>query len=82
MRCLLLLSLAPLLVGVTCSTRFDLSTLDWTLRNHNGSIVVPGKVPSQVHLDLERAGIISEPLLGINGEEEGHPYELLTYILS
>ncbi|KAF7324564.1 Glycoside hydrolase family 2 protein [Mycena kentingensis (nom. inval.)] len=45
---------------------FDLSTLDWTLRNQNGSITVPGKVPSQVHLDLARAGVITEPLLGDN----------------
>ncbi|KAJ7136353.1 glycoside hydrolase family 2 protein [Mycena crocata] len=45
---------------------FDLSTLDWSLSNQNGSIVVPGKVPSQVHLDLARAGVITEPLLGLN----------------
>ncbi|KAF7377216.1 Glycoside hydrolase family 2 protein [Mycena sanguinolenta] len=53
-----------------CSTAFastfDLSGLDWTLINQNGSISVPGAVPSQAHLDLVRAGIITEPLLGIN----------------
>ncbi|EGO00434.1 glycoside hydrolase family 2 protein [Serpula lacrymans var. lacrymans S7.3] len=45
---------------------FDLSDLQWTLKNQNGSIVVPGAVPSQAHLDLYRAGIINNPLLGIN----------------
>jgi beta-mannosidase len=49
------------------ATVFDLSSLHWTLTNQNGSISVPGSVPSQVHLDLVRTGIITEPLLGING---------------
>ncbi|OSD01219.1 glycoside hydrolase family 2 protein [Trametes coccinea BRFM310] len=44
----------------------SLSSLQWTLKNANGSIVVPAKVPSQAHLDLLEAGIITEPLLGIN----------------
>ncbi|KAJ7229306.1 glycoside hydrolase family 2 protein [Mycena haematopus] len=45
---------------------FDLATLDWTLRNQNGSIAIPATIPSQTHLDLTRAGVITEPLLGIN----------------
>lgn len=45
----------------------SLSDLSWSLKNQNGSIVIPGKVPSQAHLDLLEAGIITEPLLGING---------------
>ncbi|KAJ7930801.1 glycoside hydrolase family 2 protein [Mycena leptocephala] len=45
---------------------FDLSALEWTLVNQNGSISVPGAVPSQAHLDLARAGVITEPLLGLN----------------
>ncbi|TFK89847.1 glycoside hydrolase family 2 protein [Polyporus arcularius HHB13444] len=44
----------------------SLSDLSWTLKNRNGSIVIPAKVPSQAHLDLLEAGIITEPLLGIN----------------
>ncbi|KAF7369424.1 Glycoside hydrolase family 2 protein [Mycena venus] len=44
----------------------DLSDLEWTLLNQNGSITVPATIPSQAHLDLTRAGIITEPLLGIN----------------
>ncbi|KAJ7458250.1 glycoside hydrolase family 2 protein [Mycena latifolia] len=45
---------------------FDLSSLEWTLLNQNGSIAVPGALPSQAHLDLIRAGIITQPLLGLN----------------
>ncbi|KAI0778937.1 glycoside hydrolase [Trametes elegans] len=44
----------------------SLAGLDWTLTNANGSIAVPAKVPSQAHLDLFAAGVITEPLLGIN----------------
>jgi beta-mannosidase len=47
---------------------FDLSHLEWTLKNHNSSIVVPGSLPSQAHLDLFKAGVINDPLLGINGK--------------
>ncbi|KAL0955666.1 hypothetical protein HGRIS_001893 [Hohenbuehelia grisea] len=54
--------LSLLVVGDT----FDLSSLQWTLKNSNGSITIPGSVPSQSHLDLLKAGIITEPLLGIN----------------
>lgn len=46
----------------------SLSSLRWTLKNQNGSIAIPAQVPSQAHLDLLRAGIITEPLLGINGK--------------
>lgn len=46
---------------------FDVSSLSWWLKSSNGSIQVPASVPSQVHLDLLKAGIITEPLLGING---------------
>ncbi|KAJ3809985.1 glycoside hydrolase family 2 protein [Lentinula aff. lateritia] len=45
---------------------FDLSELPWSLKNENGSIVVPGTVPSQAHIDLLKAGVITEPLLEIN----------------
>jgi beta-mannosidase len=52
---------------LAAATAIDLSTLNWTLKNQNGSIVIPAYIPSQVHLDLLRAGIIDEPLLGTNG---------------
>jgi beta-mannosidase len=61
---LLVLLLCPLLC---LAAVFDLSALDWTLVNQNGSIAVPASIPSHVHLDLARAGLITEPLLGING---------------
>lgn len=48
-------------------TVFDVSELEWTLKNTNGTIVIPASVPSQAHLDLYRAGIITEPLLESNG---------------
>ncbi|KAG0707047.1 glycoside hydrolase family 2 protein [Suillus ampliporus] len=59
---LLAYNLAPLAAAQV----FDLSDLQWTLKNQNGSIVVPGSLPSQAHLDLFEAGIINDPLLGIN----------------
>lgn len=61
------------LLGVFClpllayAHLFNLSELQWTLKNRNGSIAVPAVIPSQAHLDLLRAGIITEPLLGANG---------------
>ncbi|THU97773.1 glycoside hydrolase [Dendrothele bispora CBS 962.96] len=61
----LLSSLLPCLQVVNAAI-FDLSELSWTLKNENGSVVVPGSVPSMVHLDLLDAGVITEPLLEIN----------------
>lgn len=63
---LLILSCLP---ALTLAEWFNLSGLQWTLKNQNGSIAIPGSVPSQAHLDLLKAGIITEPLLGINGME-------------
>lgn len=60
----LIAGLTPTLVSADV---LSLSGLQWSLRNANGSIVIPAKVPSQAHLDLLDAGIITEPLLGING---------------
>ncbi|KAH0828104.1 glycoside hydrolase family 2 protein [Lanmaoa asiatica] len=45
---------------------FSLSDLSWTLRNQNGSIAVPGSLPSQTHIDLFKAGVIDDPLSGVN----------------
>lgn len=65
----ILLCCMPLLAGAYV---FSLSDLSWTLRNKNGFIVVPGSLPSQVHIDLFEAGVINDPLSGINGEVEGY----------
>ncbi|KAF5385855.1 hypothetical protein D9615_002685 [Tricholomella constricta] len=46
---------------------FNVAQLQWTLKNQNGSIQIPAAgPPSHAHLDLANAGIITEPLLGIN----------------
>lgn len=68
----LALALATWLPSVTHCEVFDLAILNWTLRNDNGSISIPARIPSQVHLDLLEAGIITEPLLGINGQQRCH----------
>lgn len=72
------LSLALLLCAPCCvlGQLFNLSSLHWTLRNQNGSVVVPATVPSQVHLDLVKAGIITEPLLGANGALPSPAFQL------
>ncbi|KAI1644202.1 glycoside hydrolase family 2 protein [Daldinia loculata] len=44
----------------------DLSDVDWTLTNDEKDISVPGKVPSQTHLDLFAANIIDDPYHGLN----------------
>lgn len=56
------------LAGLALGQKFSLSGLQWTLKSSNGSVVVPGRVPSQAHLDLLEAGVITEPLLGANGD--------------
>ena len=63
--------IVALLPAAALASVFNLSNLKWALKNENGSIIVPGSVPSQVHLDLLSAGIITEPLLGINGAKLG-----------
>lgn len=56
--------LAPSLSSAT--NIVDLSEQDWTLSNAPYNISVPGKVPSQVHLDLFSAGVIEDPYFGLN----------------
>lgn len=43
----------------------NLSDVKWTISNHN-NVTVPGKLPSQAHLDLLAAGVIGEPIHGFN----------------
>lgn len=38
----------------------DLSGDGWTVSNHQGNVTVPGRLPSQVHLDLYAAKVIGE----------------------
>ncbi|KAF2018760.1 glycoside hydrolase family 2 protein [Aaosphaeria arxii CBS 175.79] len=45
----------------------DLGSISWTLTSPNYSnISVPAGFPSQAHLDLRAAGIIEDPLYGLN----------------
>ncbi|KAI2784258.1 glycoside hydrolase family 2 protein [Daldinia loculata] len=50
----------------TAANIVDLSDVDWTLTNDEKDISVPGKVPSQTHLDLFAANIIDDPYHGLN----------------
>ena len=48
---------------------FDLSNLKWRLTNQNGTINIPASgPPSEAHIDLLKAGVITDPLLEINGK--------------
>ncbi|KAH9895190.1 glycoside hydrolase family 2 protein [Cubamyces lactineus] len=60
-----LLSLASV-VALSAAEILSLSQLNWTVQNQEGLIKAPARVPSQVHLDLKDANVITEPLLGIN----------------
>lgn len=44
----------------------EFSAETWTVTNEYGNITVPGSYPSQVHLDLNRAGVITNPYYGLN----------------
>ncbi|KAF8576326.1 hypothetical protein K439DRAFT_1540178 [Ramaria rubella] len=50
----------------TSAETFSLSSLSWTLRNQNRSIVIPVCSEIHTHLNLSRAEIITEPLSGVN----------------
>lgn len=44
----------------------DFKKQGWTVTNEHGNITVPGSYPSQVHLDLYKAGVINDPYHGLN----------------
>jgi beta-mannosidase len=50
---------------VTAQKVIDLSTAQWTVSNPVYNISIPGSVPSQVHLDLYREGVIPDPYFGL-----------------
>lgn len=41
----------------------DLGGSEWTLSSKPPNVTVPGFVPSHVHLDLLKAGVIDDPLV-------------------
>lgn len=75
----LLAQAAVLLLGLTCCllpgshaasssniNTVDLSAQKWQLTSAPYNISVPGRVPSQVHLDLQAARVIGDPYYGLN----------------
>lgn len=44
----------------------ELSQTTWALQNLDLNVSVPGKVPSQAHLDLYAAQVIGDPYFGLN----------------
>ena len=54
------------LPSVLAVERFSLDGNRWRLKNTNGSISIPARVPGVVHLDLLDAGLISDPLYRYN----------------
>ncbi len=57
---------ALLVAGFASAQRItNLTDVEWTLSN-GVNVTVPGKLPSQAHLDLLAAGVIDDPLYGFN----------------
>jgi beta-mannosidase len=68
---LLLPTLLGLLAEFASADVVNLASFKWTLTNANGTINIPSTgPPNEAHLDLVNAGIITEPLLGINGSSD------------
>ncbi|KAF9010820.1 glycoside hydrolase family 2 protein [Cyathus striatus] len=62
-----LFGVTALLPSLAAAELFDLARLKWTLTSQNGTFSIPASgPPSQAHIDLVKAGVITEPLLGIN----------------
>jgi len=55
------LSIVQVLLQVHASLLIDLTEQKWRLQNLPMNISVPGRVPSQVHLDLLEAQVIGDP---------------------
>lgn len=53
----------------------DLSGDGWTLTSQNGSISIPASVPTQQYIDLYAAGIINDPLYGLENVEVAWVYD-------
>lgn len=60
------LAVISVLSATACAQSiYSLSNVRWTVTN-GVNVTVPGKLPSQAHLDLYAAGIIDDPLYGFN----------------
>ena len=51
------------------------SSVSWHTYSSNGSIVVPATVPGQIHLDLERAGVIGNTYANFNQQANAWVHE-------
>jgi beta-mannosidase len=58
-------AIALLSFAAAAQNVIDLSTAQWTLSSPVYNVSVPGSVPSQVHLDLYREGVIPDPYFGL-----------------
>ncbi|KAJ9492869.1 hypothetical protein VN97_g362 [Penicillium thymicola] len=63
----LVLAVLPSILSTTLGQNIlDLSGDGWTVSSKALNVSVPGRVPSQAHLDLLAANIIDEPYYGLN----------------
>lgn len=65
-KSLILTALPAAFHAVRAQHVVDLSGNGWTVSNNALNISAPGQLPSQVHLDLYAAGVISDPYYGLN----------------
>ena len=65
-----LLPVFSLLVSSYAQNVIDLTGPGWTLHSSNGSISVPATLPSQQYVDLFNAGVIGDPLYGLNNTDQ------------
>ena len=59
-----------LFTGSAAQNILDLSSVSWTVSDPGNNVTVPGRLPSQAHLDLYAANVITDPYLGLNDFEE------------
>lgn len=75
------LILPTLLATPALADVVNLASLTWTLTNSNGTLNIPSTgPPNQAHIDLLNAGIITEPLLGINGTNHSNSFHSNIFI--
>lgn len=58
---------AFLLKNTTGQNVIDLGKANWTISDPGQNVSVAASLPSQAHLDLFAAGVISDPYYGLNG---------------
>ncbi|KAL4935656.1 hypothetical protein BDV06DRAFT_123949 [Aspergillus oleicola] len=61
--------IASSITGSSGQQVHNLSAVEWTLSSSAINTTVPATLPSQVHLDLYKAGVIDDPYYGLNETE-------------